>query len=155
MTKHVATHKNTANSCEQEDAEEENTASGSDVRTVRKLTGEATASGSDVRTVRKLNGETPGTQSIWDITGTLMEERRAEETPPNTWEQVLQHLSTERCKVTGESSTHTEKVRQQEVAEGPPQDHESDQEDTEDGESLSEVNWRADRLEFIREFQEK
>ena len=38
-----------------------------------------------------------------------------------------------------------------EAAEEPPQDHTSDQEDTEDGESLSEVNWRADQLEFIRE----
>ena len=40
------------------------------------------------------------------------------------------------------------------MAEEPPQDHASDQEDTEDEESLSEVNRRADQLEFIREFQE-
>ena len=33
----------------------------------------------------------------------------------------------ERCKVTGESSKHTGKVQQQEVAEDLPQDHESDQ----------------------------
>ena len=33
-------------------------------------------------------------------------------------------------------------------------DHASDQENTKDEESLSEVNQRADRLEFIREFQE-
>ena len=88
MTKHVATCKNMADGHEQEDAEEETTALGSDVRTVRKLTGEATALGNDARTVRKLTGETPGTQSIWDVTGTVMEERRVEEAPPNTQEQV-------------------------------------------------------------------
>ena len=68
MTKCVATCKNTADSHEQEDAEEDTTVSGSDVRTVRKLT-----------------GETSGTQSIWDVAGTVMEERRVEETPLNTW----------------------------------------------------------------------
>ena len=90
---------------EQEDVEEEATALGSNARTVRKLTGEATASGSDVRTVRKLTGEmatlgsdvrtvrkptgeTPGTQSVWNITGAVMEERRVEETPPSTQEQA-------------------------------------------------------------------
>ena len=66
MTKHVATHKNTADGCEQEDVEEETTALGSDVRTVRKLT-----------------GETPDAQSIQDVTG---EERRVEEIPLSTWE---------------------------------------------------------------------
>ena len=40
MTKHVATCKNTADGHEQEDVEEETTALGSNVRTVRKLTGE-------------------------------------------------------------------------------------------------------------------
>ena len=40
------------------------------------------------------------------------------------------------------------------MAEEPPQDHASDQEDTEDKESLSEVNQRADWLEIIREFRE-
>ena len=35
-----------------------------------------------------------------------------------------------------------------------PPDYESDQEDEEDEESLSEVNRRADRMEFIKEFQE-
>ena len=40
------------------------------------------------------------------------------------------------------------------MAEEPPQDHKNDQEDSEDEESSSEVNRRADRLEFIREFQE-
>ena len=42
MTKCAAICKNMADSYEQEDAEEETTASGSDARTVRKLTGEAT-----------------------------------------------------------------------------------------------------------------
>ena len=139
MTKHVATCKNMADSHEQEDAEE------------------ATALSSDVRTVRKLTGETPGAQGVWDVTGTVMEERRVEETPLSTQEQVLQCLqclSTERCKLTGASSNHTEKVWQQEAAEEPSQDHESDQEDTKDEESLSEANQRADWLEFIRGFQE-
>ena len=40
------------------------------------------------------------------------------------------------------------------AADKPSQDHTSDQEETKDEESLSEVNWRADWLEFIREFQE-
>ena len=88
MTKCVATYKNMADSHEQEDAEEETTAS-SDVRTVMKLTGEATTSGSDVRTVRKLTEKTPGAQIIQDVTGTVMEERRVEEIPLSTWEQVL------------------------------------------------------------------
>ena len=93
MTKHVATHKNTMDSREQKEAEEE-----------------ATTLGSDVRTVRKLTGETPDTQSIRDITEAVMEERRMEEIPLNTREQVSRHLSTERCEVTRESSKHTKKV---------------------------------------------
>ena len=56
--------------------------------------------------------------------------------------------------MTGESSKCTGKVRQQEAAEESPPDHESDQEDSKDKESSSEVNQRADRLKFIREFQE-
>ena len=40
------------------------------------------------------------------------------------------------------------------MAEEPPQDHTSDQENTEDKESSSEVNQRANGLEFIKEFQE-
>ena len=95
-----------ADSCEQENVEEGATALGSDVRTVRQLTGEATALGSnartvrqltgevttlgnDARTVRQLTGETTGAQSIWNVTGTVMEERRVEETPLSTWEQAL------------------------------------------------------------------
>ena len=48
---------------------------GSDARTVRQLTGEVAASGSNARTVRQLTGEISGTQSIWNVTGTVMEER--------------------------------------------------------------------------------
>ena len=40
------------------------------------------------------------------------------------------------------------------MAEEPPPDHESDQEDSKDDESSSKVNQRADRLEFVGEFQE-
>ena len=107
MTKCAATHKNMADGHEQEDVEEEATTSGSnartvrkptgeattsasDARTVKKLTGEATASGSDVRTVRKPTGEIPGAQSVWDHAGTVMEERRVEETSLSTWEHALQ-----------------------------------------------------------------
>ena len=109
MTKGVATYKNMADGCEQENMEEGATASGSDARTVRQLTAEATTSGSDVRTVRQLTGEaatsgnyvrtvrqptgeTSGTQSIQNITGTVTEERRVEETPPNTQEQALRRV---------------------------------------------------------------
>ena len=52
------------------------------------------------------------------------------------------------------SGKGTEKVQQQEAVNEPPQDHESDQEESENEEISSEVSWRADRLEFIREFQE-
>ena len=40
------------------------------------------------------------------------------------------------------------------MAEEPPQDHESDPEESEDEENSLEASQRADRLEFIREFQE-
>ena len=93
MTKHAATHKNMADGCEQENVEEE-----------------ATALGSNARTVRKPTGETPGAQSIQNVTGTVTEERRVEETPLSTQEQVLQCLSTERCEVTEGSNNHTGKV---------------------------------------------
>ena len=98
----MATCKNTADSHEQENME-----------------GKAAASGNDVRTVGQPTGETAGAQSVWNITSTVMEERRVEETPlstqeqapqqveeipPNTWEQVLQRVSLERREVTGESS---------------------------------------------------
>ena len=35
-----------------------------------------------------------------------------------------------------------------------PPDHKSDQEDEEDEQSWSEVNHKADQMEFIKEFQE-
>ena len=93
MTKHAATCKNMADSHEQEDVEEETTTLGSNVRTVRKLT-----------------GETPYMQSIREVTGAVMEERRVEEIPLSTQEQVPQCLSTERHEMTGELSKCTGKV---------------------------------------------
>ena len=71
MTKCAATCKNTTDSHEKEEVEEE-----------------ATASGSDARTVRKLTGKTPDMQNVRDITGAVTEERRVEEIPPSTREQV-------------------------------------------------------------------
>ena len=88
MTKCAATCKNMADGWEQENVEEGATALGSDARTVRQLTGEVGASGSNARTVRQLTGEISGTQSIWNVTGTVMEEGRMEETPLSTWEQA-------------------------------------------------------------------
>ena len=63
-----------------------------------------------------------------------------EEIPLSTWEQVTRCLSTERREVTGESSSHTGRVRQQEVTNESPTYHASDQEDEEDEDNLSEVN---------------
>ena len=115
---------------------------------------ESSASEGETETVRKPTGEAPDTQNVRDVTETVTEERMMEEIPPNTWEQVLQCLSLERCEVTGESSNHTGKVQQQEVTSESPPDHASDQEDEEDEENLSEVNHKADRVEFIKEFQD-
>ena len=95
MIKCAVTCKNTTDSHEQGEAEEE-----------------ATASGSNARTVRKLTGETPDMQSVRDITEAVTEERRVEKIPPNTREQVPRCLSMERCKVTGVSSRSTGKVQQ-------------------------------------------
>ena len=94
MTKHIPVCKNTTGNCGQ-DAEEESPASEGETGTVGKPT-----------------GKVPDTQNVQDITETVMEKRVVEEIPPNTWEQVLQCLSTERCEVTGESSNCTGKVRQ-------------------------------------------
>ena len=88
------------------------------------------------------------------VTETVMEKRMMEEIPPNTWEQVLWHLSPERCEVTGESSSRTGRVWQQEVTNESPTYHASDQENEEDEDNLSEVNCKADRMEFIKEFQD-
>ena len=136
MTKHIPVCKNTTGNREQ-DAEEESSASEGKTETVGKPTGKA-----------------PDTQNVWDITETVMEERMMEEIPPNTWEQVPQHLSPERCEVTGESSNCIGKVRQQKVTNESPPDHASDQEDEEDKENLSEVNRKADQMGFIKEFRE-
>ena len=136
MTKHIPVRKNMTGNRGQ-DAEEESSASEGKTETVGKPTGKA-----------------PDTQNVWDITETVMEERTMEEIPPNTWEQAPQCLSPERCEVTGESSNHTGKVWQQEVTNKSPPDHASDQEDEEDTENSSEVNPKADRMEFTKEFQE-
>ena len=93
MTKHTEVCKPTTKGHEQ--VEEGNTASGKDARTVGKFTEKA----QDMQNVR-------------DITETVMEERVVEEIPLNTWEQVPQHLSTERREVTGESSNCTGKAWQ-------------------------------------------
>ena len=69
-----------------------------------------TASGKDARTVGKPTGKAPDTQNVCDITETILEERVLEEIPPNTWEEVPQHLSTERCEVTGELNKCTGEV---------------------------------------------
>ena len=115
---------------------------------------ESSASEGETETVGKPTGKAPDTQNVWDVTETVMEERTMEEIPPNTWEQVPQCLSPERREVTGESSNHTGRVWQQEVTNKSPPDHASDQEDEEDEENSSEVNCKADRMEFIKEFQE-
>ena len=94
MTKRIPVCKNTTGNHGQ-DAEEESSASEGKTETAGKPTGKA-----------------PDTQNVWDVTETVMEERAMEEIPPNTQEQVLQCLSTERHEVTGESGNHTEKVWQ-------------------------------------------
>ena len=71
---------------------------------------ESPVSEGETETVGKPTGKAPDTQNVWNITETVMEERVVEEIPPNTWEQVLQCLSTERCEMTGESSNCTGKV---------------------------------------------
>ena len=54
--------------------------------------------------------------------------------------------------MTGESSSRTGRVWQQEVTNESPTDHESDQNNDED--NSSEVNRKDDQVEFIREFQD-
>ena len=73
---------------------------------------EASASEGETETVGKATGKAPDMQNVQDVTETVTEERIVEEIPPNTREQVLQHLSTERCEMIGESSNHTVKVQQ-------------------------------------------
>ena len=95
--KHILVCKNTTRNREQ-DAEEESSASEGKRETVGKPT-----------------GKTPDMQNVWDVTETVMEKRTMEEIPPSTWEQVPQRLSPERHEVTGESSSCTGRVQQQEV----------------------------------------
>ena len=64
----------------------------------------------NVRTVRKLTGEATDAQSVRDVTETVMEERRVEEIPLKTREQVPRCLSMERHEVTGVSSRSMGKV---------------------------------------------
>ena len=107
----MATCKNTADGHEQENMEEGATALGSNARTVRQLTGEATTSGSNarivrqltgevaalgnnVRTVRQPTGEAGGIQSVQNVTDTVMEERRVDETPPSIWECKILYIFT-------------------------------------------------------------
>ena len=56
--------------------------------------------------------------------------------------------------MTGELSNRTGRVSQQEVTNESPTDHASDQENEEDKDNSSEVNHKADRVEFIKEFQD-
>ena len=133
MTKCIPVCKNTPGNHEQ-DAEEESSASEGERETVGKSTGK--------EAVGKPTGKTPDTQNVQDVTETVMEKRTMEEIPPSTWEQVLRRLSTERCEVTGESSSHTERVRQQGVTNESPADHASDQDNDED--NSSEINHKDD-----------
>ena len=116
--------------------------------------GESSASEGERETVGKPTGKTPNTQNVWDVTETVTEKRMMEEIPPSTREQVPRRLSPERCEVTGESSSRTERVWQQEVTNESPTDHASDQENDEDEDNSSEVNRKDDRMEFIKEFQD-
>ena len=134
MTKRIPVRKNTTRNREQ-DAEEESSASEGKGETVGKPT-----------------GKTPDMQNVRGVTETVTEKRMMEEIPPSTWEQVPQHLSPERREVAGESSSHTGRVRQQEVTNKSPTDHASDQDNDED--NSSEVNRKDDPVEFIREFQD-
>ena len=133
MTKRIPVHKNTTRNHEQ-DAEEESSASEGKRETVGKSIGK--------EAVGKPTGKTPDTQNVWDTTETVTEKRMMEEIPPSTWEQVPQHLSLERCEVTGESSSRTGRVQQQEVTNESPTDHASDQDNDED--NSSEVNRKDD-----------
>ena len=114
---------------------------------------ESPASEGKTETVGKPTGKAPDMQNVRNITETVTEKRTMEEIPLNTWEQVLQRLSPERHEVTGESSNRTGRVWQQEVTNESPTDHASDQENEEDKANSSEVNHKADRVEFIKEFK--
>ena len=154
MTKHIPVRKNMTGNREQ-DAEEECSVSEGERETVGKPTGKETVGKSTGKeAVAKPTGKTPDTQNVQDITETVMEKRMMEEIPLSAWEQVPQHLSPERCEVTGKSSSRTGRVRQQEVTNESPTDHASDQENEEDEDNSSEVNRKDDRMEFLKEFQD-
>ena len=144
MTKRIPVRKNMTGNCEQ-DAEEESSASEGERETVGKSTGK--------EAVGKPTGKTPDTQNVRDVTETVMEKRMMEEISLSTQEEVPRRLSSERREVTGESSSHTGRVRQQEVTNESPTDHASDQENEEDKDNSSEVNCKDDRMGFIKEFQ--
>ena len=145
MTKRIPVCKNTTGNREQ-DAEEESSASEGKRETVGRPTGK--------EAVGKPTGKTPDMQNVWDVTETVTEKRTMEEISPSTQEQIPRCLSTERCEVTGESSSHTGRVWQQEVTNKSPIDHTSDQENEEDEDNSSEVNRKDDQMEFIKEFQD-
>ena len=98
--------------------QQESSASEGERETVGKSTGK--------EVVGKPTGKTPDMQNVWDVTETVTEKRMMEEIPPSTQEQVPRRLSTERCEVTGESSSRTGRVWQQEVTNESPTDHASD-----------------------------
>ena len=56
--------------------------------------------------------------------------------------------------MTGESSSRTGRVQQQEVTNESPTAHASDQENEGDEDNSSEVNRKDDQMEFIKEFQD-
>ena len=107
---------------------------------------ESSASEGERETVGKPTGKTPDMQNVRDVTETVTEKRMMQEIPPSTWEQVLRCLSPERCEVTGESSSRTGRVWQQEVTIESPTDHASDQENEEDKDNSPEVNRKDDRV---------
>ena len=140
--KHIPVCKNTTGNREQ-DAEEESSASEGKRETVGKPTGKETVGKSTGKeAVGKPTGKTPDTQNVRDVTEMVTEKRMMEEIPPSTWEQVPRRLSTERREVTGESSSCTGRVWQQEVMNESPADHASDQDNDED--NSSEVNRKDD-----------
>ena len=136
MTKCIPVRKNMTGNHEQ-DAEEESSASEGERETVGKSTGK--------EAVGKPTGKTPDRHiecpgHYRNCNGKENDGRN----PLSTWEQVPQCLSPERCEVTGESSSRTGRVQQQEVTNESPTDHASDQEDEEDEDNSSEVNHKDD-----------
>ena len=138
----------------EQDAEESSASEGERETVGRPTEKETVGRPTGKEAVGKPTGKTPDTQNVQDVTETVTEKRTMEEIPPNTWEQVPLHLSPERCEVTGESSSRTGRVWQQEVTNESPTNHASDQENEEDKDNSSEVNRKDDRMDFIKEFQD-